>query len=44
VQAIEGKKITVENQFGNRMHVSLDILENMESADHFEKEEPCTMT
>ena len=26
------------------MHVSLDILENMESADHFEKEEPCTMT
>jgi hypothetical protein len=26
------------------MHVSLDVLENMESADHFEREEPCTMT
>jgi len=26
------------------MHVSLDILENMESADHYEREEPCTMT
>jgi hypothetical protein len=26
------------------MHVSIDILENMESADHYESEEPCTMT
>ncbi len=26
------------------MHVSLDILENMDSADHYEKEVPCTMT
>jgi len=26
------------------MRVSLDILENMESADHYEREEPCTMT
>ncbi len=26
------------------MHVSVDILENMDSADHFEKEVSCTMT
>jgi hypothetical protein len=26
------------------MHVSLDILENMHSADHYEKEVFCTMT
>jgi len=26
------------------MHVSVDILENMFSADHFEKEVPSTMT
>jgi Mor family transcriptional regulator len=26
------------------MHVSVDILENMDSADHFEKEVPSTMT
>jgi len=26
------------------MHVSIDILENMYSADHYEKEVACTMT
>jgi hypothetical protein len=44
VRNIEGKKITVENSFGATMHVSLDILENMHSADHYEKEVFCTMT
>ena len=44
VKEMDGKQVTVENQFGDRMHLSRDILENMESADHFEKEVPCTMT
>lgn len=44
VKAIEGNKILVENQFGNLMHVSRDILEKMESASHFAKEQPMNMT
>lgn len=44
VREINGPQITVENQFGARMHFSRDILEKMESADHFKKEVPCTMT
>jgi hypothetical protein len=44
VRNIEGKKITVENSFGSTMHVSLDILEGMYSADHYQKEVSCTMT
>lgn len=44
VKAIEGKKITVENSFGDQMHISKDILEKMDSAHHFQKEVPMNMT
>ena len=36
--------MTVQNQYGNLMHVSKDILEKMSSATHFEKEVPMNMT
>lgn len=35
VQKIEGNTITVLNSHGNQLIVSKDILEQMESADHF---------
>jgi hypothetical protein len=44
VKAIDGKKITVENSFGDQMHISKDILEKMDSAHHFAKEVPMNMT
>lgn len=44
VREIHADKILVENQYGDRMHVSRDILEKMDSANHFEKEVPMTMT
>ena len=44
VKEIDGKRITVENSFGDRMYVSRDILEQMESADHYEKEVQMTKT
>ena len=44
VKEIEPKGITVKNSFGERFIVSKDILEKMDSASHFEKEVPMTMT
>jgi ribosomal protein L18E len=44
VRAIEGPCITVENSYGNQMHVSRDILEQMSSASHFAKDVPLNMT
>jgi hypothetical protein len=44
VQKIESNTITVLNSFGNHMIVSKDLLENMDSADHFTKEVPLSMT
>ena len=44
MKAIDGKKITVENSFGDQMHISKDILEKMDSARHFAKEVPMNMT
>ena len=38
VRAIEDKRITVENSFGNQMHISRDILEKMDSANHYAKD------
>ena len=44
VKDIAGTKITVENQFGDQMHISKDILEKMDSAHHFKTEVPMNMT
>jgi hypothetical protein len=44
VKEISGTKITVENSFGDVMHVSKDILERMYSGNHFEKEIQMNMT
>jgi len=44
VKAIDGNRVTVENSFGGQMIVSKDIIQNMYSADHFEKEVPMNMT
>lgn len=44
VREIDGNRITVENQFGNFMHVSKDIIEKMASATHFVREIPMNMT
>lgn len=44
VTAIDGNRVTVENQWGNLMHVSKDIVEKMWSADHYDKEQGMTMT
>ena len=44
VREITADQVTVENQYGDKMHVSPNILEKMDSADHFEKEVPMTMT
>lgn len=44
VKKIEGKTVTVSNQFGEKMFVSRDILEGMESASHFKKVVGMTMT
>ncbi len=41
---IAGDRVTVQNQYGNLMHVSRDILEKMWSATHFAKEVPMNMT
>ena len=41
---IDGKQITVLNQWGEQMIVSKDIVENMYSASHFEKEVGMNMT
>jgi hypothetical protein len=41
---IDGKKLTVENQYGNILYVSKDIIEKMDSGNHFAKEVPMTMT
>lgn len=44
VQEIEGNRVTVVNQYGKKMFYSRDILENMWSADHYEREVPMQMT
>jgi len=44
VTGVAGDRVTVQNQYGNMMHVSKDILEKMSSATHFMKETPMTMT
>ena len=35
VKEISGSRITVENSFGETMHVSKDIIEKMDSGSHF---------
>ncbi len=44
VKEISGNRITVENSFGETMHVSKDIIEKMDSGNHFAKEVPVNMT
>lgn len=44
VRDIKDKAITVENQYGDKLTVTKDILEKMYSATHFKQEVPCTMT
>lgn len=44
VKEISGTRITVENSFGETMHVSKDIIEKMDSGNHFTKEVPVNMT
>ena len=44
VKEISGSRITVENSFGDTMHVSKDIIEKMDNGNHFEKEVSLTMT
>jgi len=44
VKEISGTKITVENSFGETMHVSKDIIEKMDSGNHFKKELSINMT
>ena len=44
VKSISGNTITVQNQFGGEMDVSKDILQKMDSATHFAKQVPMTMT
>jgi hypothetical protein len=44
VKEISGTRITVENSFGETMHVSKDIIEKMDSGNHFAKEVPVNMT
>jgi hypothetical protein len=44
VSAIDGGRITVQDQHGNLMHVSRDIVEKMASGTHFAKEVPMNMT
>ncbi len=44
MKEIAGNRITVENQFGNTLYVSKDILEGMYSGDHFENEVAMNMT
>jgi hypothetical protein len=44
VTEISGSKITVVNSFGDTMHVSKDIIEKMDSGNHFAKEVGVNMT
>ena len=44
VLAINGDRITVDNSHGNQMYVSKDIIEKMDSGDHFAKEVSMNMT
>lgn len=44
VREISGSRITVENSFGDTMHVSQDIIEKMDSGNHFAKEISMNMT
>lgn len=44
VTAIDGKTITVSNSFGDEHQVSKDILEKMNSANHYERERNMNMT
>ena len=44
VKDITGSRITVENSFGQTMHVSKDIIEKMHSANHFKITVPMNMT
>jgi RNA binding exosome subunit len=44
VKAIDGDRITVENQYGNLLYVSRDIVEKMDSGSHFVKEVAMNMT
>jgi len=44
VKDITGSRITVENSFGQTMHVSKDIIEKMHSANHFKTSVPMNMT
>ena len=44
VTDIAGNKVTVKNSWGNTLYVSKDILENMVSGNHYDKEVPMNMT
>jgi hypothetical protein len=44
VTEISGSRITVQNSFGDTMHVSKDIVEKMDSGNHFTKEVEVNMT
>lgn len=44
VTAVDGGRVTVQDQHGNLMHVSRDIVEKMASGTHFVKEVPMNMT
>ncbi len=44
VTEISGSRITVQNSFGDTMHVSKDIIEKMDSGNHFTKEVEVNMT
>ena len=44
VTDIDGGRVTVQDQHGNLMHVSKDIVEKMASGTHFAKEVPMNMT
>ena len=44
VTGILGDRVTIQNQYGNMLHVSRDIIEKMASASHFVKEVPMNMT
>ena len=44
VKDITGSRVTVENSFGQTMHISRDIIEKMHSADHFKTSVPMNMT
>jgi len=44
VEKIEGSMITVKNQLGGSWFISKDLIQDMWSADHYDKEIKCNMT